>query len=425
MFRCITVALVCVAAWSMVSAAFAESKAPGRARAITLDQAVARALDAAPSLKSRQELVAAAEANVRQSGVLPNPSLEVEFENFAGSDRFEAFEQSELTLGVRQRIERGGKVAGRVSVANAEHQAAALESYRTRASVAFEARKAFIDVFAATAALSSAEARLKAASEIEAMAVRRVRSARDPVTVRLRAEIQTAEARTARDQASHDLHNAKRTLALMWGESDEPFEIDGSALWVMPPEMPKHVRASSADVRAREIAASRATARLALEQANARSDVSVGVGVRRFEDGGDLAGVLSVSVPIALFDDNQGNIDRAAAEKRAAELDVDAAKQRHAMELVGLEEQAARSRAALDMLRGELLPRAKRALAAARAGFSAGAFGYQEIAEAQRILAELSAREIAALRELHLAHANLDRLAGRTGEPSRDQGTEP
>ncbi|MBL8781536.1 MAG: TolC family protein, partial [Alphaproteobacteria bacterium] len=302
MFRCITVALVCVAAWGMVLAASAEPNAPGRARAITLEQAVARALDAAPSLKSRQELVSAAEANVRQSGVLANPTIDVELENFAGSDRFEDFEQSELTLGVRQRIERGGKVAGRLAVADAEHQAAALESRRTRANVAFDARKAFIEMFAATAELDNAEARLKAASQIEAMAARRVRSARDPVTVRLRAEIQTAEARTARDQASHDLHNAKRTLALIWGTSDEAFEIDAASLWAIPAEMPKRADISSADVRAREIAASRAAARLELEQANARSDLSVGVGVRRFEDGGDLAGVLSVSVPLAIFD---------------------------------------------------------------------------------------------------------------------------
>jgi cobalt-zinc-cadmium efflux system outer membrane protein len=92
--------------------------------------------------------------------------------------------------------------------------------------------------------------------------------------------------------------------------------------------------------------------------------------------------------------------------------------------LVGFEEEAARSRAELEMLRKELLPRAESALAAARHGFNAGAFGYQEIAEAQRILNELNAREIAALRQLHLAHANLDRLAGRTGEPSSDQGTQ-
>jgi len=423
MFRCITVALVCVAAWGMVSAAFAEPKTPARARAITLEQAVARALDAAPSLKSRQEMVVAADATVRQSGVLPNPTLDVALENFAGSDRFEDFEQSELTIGLQQRIERGGKVAGRRAVANAEQQAAALESERTRASVAFEARKAFIEAFAAEAALGNAEARLKAASEIQAMATRRVRSARDPVTVQLRAEIQAGEARTARDQAERDLRSAKRTLALMWGVPDAAFDIDGAPLRTAPVESARG--ASSADVQAREIAARRAAARLELEQANARSDVSLGVGVRRFEDGGDVAGVLSVSVPIALFDNNQGNIDRAAAESRAAELDVADARLRSAIERAGFDEDAARARAELEALREALLPRAKQALASARHGFNAGAFGYLEIAEAQRILTELNAREIAALRQLHLAHANLDRLAGRTGVASTDQGLEP
>jgi cobalt-zinc-cadmium efflux system outer membrane protein len=132
MFRCITVALVCVAAWGMVQAASAESGAPGRTRAITLEEAVARALDAAPSLKARQELVTAAEAQVRQSGALPNPTLDVELENFAGSDRFEDFEQSELTLAVRQRIERGGKVTGRLPSRRRTSPAALRE--RTQAS---------------------------------------------------------------------------------------------------------------------------------------------------------------------------------------------------------------------------------------------------------------------------------------------------
>jgi outer membrane protein, heavy metal efflux system len=425
MFRCITVALVCVAAWGMVQAASAEPAASSRTRAITLEEAVARALDAAPSLKARQELVTAAQAQVRQSDALPNPTLDVELENFAGSDRFEDFEQSELTLGVRQRIERGGKVTGRHAVATAEHQAAALESERTRASVAFDARKAFIEVFASSAALDAAEARLKAAAQIERMATRRVSAARDPVTVRLRAEIQTAEARTARDQALHDLHNARRTLGLLWGEPDAAFDIDDRSLRSAPAERPKRAESSSAEVRAREIAARRAQARLDLERANAYGDVSVGVGVRRFESGGELAGVLSVSVPLSVLDDNQGNIDRAAAESRAAELDVADARQRHAIAVVGFEEEADRSRAELDMLRKELLPRAKSALAAARHGFDAGAFGYQEIAEAQRILNELNGREIAALRQLHLAHANLDRLSGRADEPSSDQGTSP
>jgi cobalt-zinc-cadmium efflux system outer membrane protein len=414
MFRYITVALVCAAAWSLAQAASAEPSARAHARPVTLEEAVALALDASPGLRARGELIVGADAQVRQSGVLPNPTIQGELENFGGSGRFSDLDESELTLGLTQRLERGGKRESRVAVATAEREAALVEQERARLNVAFDARKAFVEVFAAQRALDHAGGRLKAAREIESMAVRRVTSARDPITVQLRAEIQTAEAKTAREQAEHDLHNAKRTLALLWGKPDAAFTIDMASL-KQPPSEPKAEAPSSApDVKAREVAARRASAKVDLEEANARPDVTVGFGVRRFENGGDLAGVLSLSVPLALFDTNQGNIDRAAAERRAAEFDVADAKQRYQTALVVLEEEVARSRAELDALRGALLPRARRALAAARRGFDAGAFGYQEIAEAQRILNELTTRETSALRTLHIAYASIDRLSGRS-----------
>lgn len=417
MFRCITAALACVTALGLAEAG--ETKA---SRAVTLDEAVARAVAASPSLQARDELVTGAEAQVRQSGVWPNPSIDAQLENFAGSGRFSDLDESELTLGLTQRIERAGKREGRTAVAEAERDAARHERERAHLNVVFDARKAFIDVVAAETALANADARLKAAREVEAMAARRVHSARDPITVKLRAEIQTAEARTARTQAEHDLHNTKRTLALLWGEPDRDYKLDAASL-KLPKEDPKaRADLGSPDVAAREIAARRAAAKIELEEANARSDVSLGLGVRRFEHGGDVAGVVTFSMPLAIFDDNEGVIDRAKAERRAADLDIADAKLRYQTALVVLEEEAVRSRIELDALRKEMLPRAKSALAAARRGYNLGAFSYQEIAEAQRILAELSAREVVAFRTLHTAHASLERLSG-TAAP--DQGANP
>lgn len=407
MFRYITAALVCAAALGIATAG--ETKV---SRAVTLDEAVARAVAASPSLQARGELAAGAEAQVRQSGVWPNPTIDAQLENFAGSGRFSDLDESELTLGLTQRIERVGKREGRTAVAEAERDAATHERERTRLNVVFDARKAFIDVVTAETALFNADARLKAAREVEAMAARRVNSARDPITVKLRAEIQTAEARAARAQAEHDLHNAKRTLTLLWSEQDRDVKVDAASL-KLPAGDPKGPKAAaSPDIAVREIEARRAAAKVALEEANARSDVSLGFGVRRFENGGDLAGVLTFSMPLAVFDGNEGAIARAKAERRAAELDIADAKLRYETALVVLEEEAVRSRTELDALRQEMLPRAKSVLAAARRGYGLGAFSYQEIAEAQRILAELSAREVAAFRTLHTAYASLERLSG-------------
>jgi cobalt-zinc-cadmium efflux system outer membrane protein len=390
---------------------------------VTLDEAVARALDASPGLRAHDELVTGAEAQVRQSGAWRNPTIDAQLENFGGSGRFSDLDESELTLGLTQRIERAGKRDGRVTVAEADRAAAGLERERTRLNVVYDARKAFVEVFAAQATLDNTDAWLKSATEIQAMATRRVNAARDPLTVKLRAEIATGEARTAREQAGHDLHNAKRTLALLWGDANVEFEIDKTSLKLLPAGHPDLGGVSSPDVEAREIAARRAAATLALEQANARSDVSVGLGVRRFENGGDLAGVLTLSVPLAIFDANQGNIDRAAAEQRASELDIADARQRYQAAVIALEQEIARSRAELDSVQDQLLPRAKAALREARRGYDAGAFSYQEIVEAQRILNQLNERHVRVLRTLHVAYASLDRLTGRS--KATDQGAKP
>lgn len=419
MSRFIAAALLCAAGIASPSVA-----ADKHAQPVTLEHAVDRALDAAPALKARETRVEAAAAGVTQASALPNPTLDLELENAPGSGRFADFERNELTLGLRQRVEMGGKRSSRRAIAEAEREGAVLDQERARLDVVFEAKSAYFEVCAATLALDAADARLAAAKDVEAMAARRVRAARDPVTARLRAEIQTAEARTAREQALHDLHNAKRTLAVLWGDTNEDFAVDTKVLAEAPPERKNVDAASAPDVAARAAVARRAVAAAELERANASSDVTLGAGVRRFEEGGELAGVFSLSVPLAIFDGNEGNIARAAAEARAAELDVADARRRHEISLVKYEENAARSRTELETIRKDLLPRAREALAAARRGYDAGAFAYHEIAEARRILDDVVAREIAALRELHIAHAALDRLSG-TNAPAKSEDAKP
>lgn len=413
------VALFCAASWC---AAFARADDVQGAKPVSLDEAVARALAASVAVKARDERVGGAEAGIRQSGALPNPEVDVELENFAGSGPFENLNDSELTLGVSQRIERSGKRDGRVAVAEAERDIAAIERDRSRLDVAVEARRAFFDVCAAEALLKVRKAGLDSARQIEGMAARRVRSARDPVTVKLRAEIQAAEARGAYDRAVLALDTAKKKLASLWGDLGTSFRVDDAALFAVPDADPDPEArfAASPDLKISEAEVRRAASKAALESANARSDVSVGLGVRRFENGGDLAGVLSLSVPLAIFDGNEGNIERAAAERRAAELEAIEARRVVERNAVALQHEVTAARAEALAIRKELLPRADEALRAARRGYDAGAFSYLELSESQRTLNELRTREVEVLRELHAALAGLDRLSGR--DPSIDTG---
>lgn len=420
MFRWAFAALLSAA---VLSLAFA--RADNLDRQVTLEEAIARALNASAAIQSREELIAGAEAGVRQSGVLPNPEIDFELENFAGSGSFKDLDDSELTFGVSQRIERSGKRDSRVAVAQVERDLAAIERDRARLDVVLEARRGFIDVGVATIMLDITKHRLDSAKQIEAMAVRRVRAARDPITVKLRAELQTAEANSAFEQAVRAVQTAKKKLASLWGEPDALFGVDTSTLLSVPGDEVPRLAEDAPDLRASEAAARRAASKVDLENANARSDLSVGLGVRRFENGGDLAGVVSVSVPLAIFDTNQDNIERAAAERRAADFDLINARRELEREALTLQGEIAGARAEAVVIRRELLPRAEEASRAARRGYDAGAFSYFELSETQRTLNELRTREIEALQRLHVALAGLDRLLGRTVAATTEQGKKP
>ena len=87
------------------------------AETVTLDEAVARASEAAPIIRADEAAVAAARAGRQQAGVRPNPSVTVEAENFVGTGPYDVFRQAEITATYSQPIERGGKRDARVALA--------------------------------------------------------------------------------------------------------------------------------------------------------------------------------------------------------------------------------------------------------------------------------------------------------------------
>src|SRR3546814_5954239 len=80
-------------AWALAAAAQEPpaSSSPLRPSPSTLtpDEAVSRALERTPSAASAVARLRAAEGNVAQAGVWPNPEFGVEIENFQGTGRSE------------------------------------------------------------------------------------------------------------------------------------------------------------------------------------------------------------------------------------------------------------------------------------------------------------------------------------------------
>ena len=164
--------------------------------------------------------------------------------------------------------------------------------------------------------------------------------------------------------------------------------------------------------------AERAIADAQLRQARAegRLDPSVGVGVRQLRETGDRALVASLSVPLPLFDRNQGNV-------AAARSDIQAAEARRNSVLTNTQAAIANARAALDAadarvaaLAGSAINQAREALRLAELSYRAGKSSLIELLDAQQAYSETQAELIAARRARAEAQATLERQAAAVGD---------
>ncbi|MGB1539488.1 MAG: TolC family protein, partial [Rickettsiales bacterium] len=93
---------------------------------LTLPEAMVRAIQASPRLKSVAAGFEAAKGAEDQAGYWPNPELEFEAENIAGSGPFSGTGAAEYTYGLSQKVEIGGKRMARQQAAEAVREAAAV-----------------------------------------------------------------------------------------------------------------------------------------------------------------------------------------------------------------------------------------------------------------------------------------------------------
>lgn len=421
-------ALALAVVWLIVGPsgpAWAETEIPGK---ITLDAAIVRALNADPGLRASAANVDAAEAGIHQAGVLPNPTLGLEAENFAGSGPLSDFDGAEFTLSYQQRIERGGKRRARVGLAERETQVARTTARTARLNVIHAVQKAYAEVLAAEAGIENAGKRAQLAKELSDTVRSRVQVGRDPQAAEHRADVQEMTALTDLDQARRARDIAKTGLAGLWGSADILFDLDAGALVMLGG--PEHTPLTdgptgSPDLAILEAARDRADAAILLAKANRKQDPSVSIGVRQFQGTDDFAGVLGVSVPLPIFNTKRGNVEQANAEKRRAEWQLAAARRGLENRLATLGHTLRAAREEVVTLRDRLIPRAEQAGRLTREGYETGAFTYLEVLEAQRVVGDMRSRHVAALKTYHTTQADLDRLTERFAASLPGEEPEP
>jgi cobalt-zinc-cadmium efflux system outer membrane protein len=141
--------------------------------------------------------------------------------------------------------------------------------------------------------------------------------------------------------------------------------------------------------------------------------VRVSVGWRNFQDTRDGALVAGISIPLPVWDQNQGDV--LAARESLAKTEAERAVNRNALlSVAGRAYDAANGAIReLNLLRKSVLPNARRASESMEEGYGVGRFTLLEVLDVQAAATEAALREEEALRTYHAAVATIEGLVGR------------
>ena len=377
---------------------------------LTLEQALEEAEARSPAVVAARAAVQASEARIRQAGFRTNPELSVEVENFAGTGDLSGLRGTETTVALNQRLDLSGRRRARVAVAQAELAAQQLRLGIARADLAQAVRQQFANAVTARERLRLAEANEQRARELARIANTLVEAGREPPLRGLRARSAAAQAAAELASAQAEERASRGTLASLFGVSTPPEGVTGALLDLQPRTIDP---AQSLDVRLAD--AERLTAEAALRQEIvARTlDPAVGLGVRHVRELGDFALVAGLSMPLRVFDRNQGNIAAARANVRAAEARREGALATATVRVRNAITTVEAAQARVEALERAAIPEAAEALRLTQLSYQAGRASLLELLDAQNAFSSAQAALIDARRAQALATAELGRVAAQ------------
>ncbi len=381
---------------------------------ITVEAAVAQVLASSPELAAAAEAVRAKEGEARQASLWLNPELVGEVENFAGSGEAKDFDTAEYTLSLAQPLDLSGKVRRRALAADYERRLAGWEYETIRLDLLTATRRAHAEVTAAQQNVTLARELAQLADNLAEAVRKRVQAGKVSPVEMARIDVVQTAARTEALRAAQELATARAALVALWGEGAAPSEWvaveDRPAAKVPDPRAVEPLLAQTPEAaRWADELALRET-EFAFAQAGAVQDVTASLGVRRFAETDDNALVAGLSVPLPVFDRNQGAVAAAAARRVEAERRRSAFRARQKADFQAAYNTLKAADLSARSLDDRIIPSARSVFSATTSGYQAGKFSLIELLDAQRTLFEAQVQGVAARAELAKAQADFERL---------------
>jgi cobalt-zinc-cadmium efflux system outer membrane protein len=395
---------------------------------VTLKQAQALALMHNPALRAFLWEIRAQEAATLQTGLLPNPTIGADLQDIGVSAFSESVPQPQAALTLSQIIELGGKRTKRREASALSRDLASLDYEAKRIEIFTQVSHAFTDLLKAQQQLSLMEENFLIAEETARVVAERVKAGKGSPIEEIRANIVLASVGIQRDRAEKEMEAARFRLASTWGRGATPASIlpqfdraDGTLSAISPiPSLAQLTEGLSKNPElirwTTELAQRQAETDLA--QSQAVPDLTLMGGLRNYKSTGDNVFIVGLSLPLPIFNKNQGGIQEAHNRLSKGEEEQMAAQVRVSAALSDAYSNLLTAHIEVTVLQDMVLPGATQAFEAINEGYRLGKFGLLDVLDAQRTLFSSREQNLRALADYH--HAAAD-IKGLIGEPLQGQ----
>ena len=379
-------------------------------KGLTLAELERLALENNPTLVQATAVIDAARGRMIQAGLYPNPMVGYSGGEIGGDGR--AGQQGFV---VGQEIVRGGKLELSRAVAGQELQQAEALADAQRYRVLNSVRAAYYTALAA-------ERKVRITKELVELGEKATQIASDLLGAGqgtkqdvLQAEIELEQVRILTENAVNNYQAAWRQLAAIVGVRDlaqAPLEGD---LEEGIPELTgeqalSRILALSPEFRVAELGVLRAQAAVARARVEPIPNVSLEAGAQYDYASRDTIVGVGLSLPLPIFNRNQGNILAAESELVRATRDVDRVKLGLSHRFAAVFAQYENARQQVEKYRERILPKARESLALVTEGYERGQFPFLQVLVAQRTLAQVSMSYLAALADLRVRGVEIEGL---------------
>jgi cobalt-zinc-cadmium efflux system outer membrane protein len=388
-----------------------------------LQQAIDIAVRNNPELKAMALELDAAEATIQQAGLWANPTLEMESENFSGDNP--GFSRAENTVSISQPLLLGGKINHQKNIATKEKEIVRLQYEAAKRDLILKVEEIFYEILVAQKNEEYAMEAQTIAQNLNDFYAKKP-AGKDSSPQRLSAEIELSQAAIEVMNAGKALESARKNLTVLWGGAETLLgecrgDLDREFKVPEYNEIKKHLLENNPEIKMNALQEEKGDLLLQAAKAERIPDVDVAFGVRRFEEDDNYAMVASLSVPLPLFNRNQGSIQEALVNQKKVAVDGNAAKNRLLFELTEVYRTFETARRQVDIFKKTVLPKAENYFALTREIYRGGALEYLEVLEAQRTLVEAKKNYVEILKTLQCSVAQLARLCsthfhGKDGE---------